>query len=265
MTQSCSQLFITPNSTSTVITMKLNLNLFQADYSKTLPYVQQTGWGGILGDTMVESALNSFRTYNYSALNPIYSQDTKYFWSVVNTTNGIDIKLCRVIKVLGYYFISDWAISYQAYPTKTGLHSDALWYTSYPTSLIWPSDGGEKAPNYVLLGRSSIVDFIPSNGTAVFDVPKLDYEDPYPLPPSPAAIKFMFNENMTREKTTSYANVYMAAVRVDVPLFLVILLAIFVAAAIVALYVRKRPAVRYFDWPLIKLIVGSYLNRHPGT
>lgn len=103
--------------------------------------------------------------------------------------------------------------------------------------------------------------YIPDDGKWVLAVPTLDYGEPYPLPPAPETIKFVFNANMTMQNTTSYAYITKTVVHVDLPLYLVVLLAIFVAVAIIGLYIRKRPSVQYFDCPLLKLIAAPTSTR----
>ncbi|GAB5592599.1 hypothetical protein Unana1_07499 [Umbelopsis nana] len=256
VTNACSELYITPNQTSTVVNIRLNMNIFMSNYSNLSPYLQNTGWGDILGVSTIAGTLGSFRQFpNSTFSNPLI--DTRYLWSVVNTTNGIDIKFCRLVNASSIYNVVDWKISYKAYSLNTGLNSDGLWYSNQEHSFIWPSDTPGKAPNYVLLGKSAIRDYIPYDGLSISVVPALDYGDPYPLPPTPEVIKFMFNANWTIQNTTSYAYVSRPAVRVDLPLYLAVLLAIFMAVAIVGLYLRKRPAVRYFDWPLLKLVAAT--------
>lgn len=54
--------------------------------------------------------------------------------------------------------IVDWKISHQLYSLNTGLNSDSPWYTYVQPNFVWPPDTLGKAPNYILLGKSSIED-----------------------------------------------------------------------------------------------------------
>ncbi|GAB5592601.1 hypothetical protein Unana1_07501 [Umbelopsis nana] len=230
LTDSCSELYITPNRTSTVLKTKLDLNMFQANYKTALSYFQQNGWGDILG----------------AILGIPGSEDTKYLWAITNTTNGMDLKFCKVHQYndtqnVSTFMIVDWKISHQLYSLNTGLNSDSPWYTYVQPNFVWPPDTPGKAPNYIFLGKSSIRGYIPDDGKWVLAVPTLDYGEPYPLPPAPETITFVFNANMTMQNTTSYAYITKTVVRVDLPLYLVVLLAIFVAVAIIGLYIRKSP------------------------
>jgi hypothetical protein len=156
------------------------------------------------------------------------ANDLRFFWSVNYTSDGVTIDLMRGFYKSYYdYNIYDWPIKYSAYALKTSLFSASAWDSSQVPNIIWPSDTPNEAPSYVYLGRASIRDvFLVDTMFNAIIVPNFDYGVPYPLPPSPNVVKFMFNENMTRSKTQSHVVVYTSPIFVDIPVYLMIILAI---------------------------------------
>ncbi|CAO3661967.1 unnamed protein product [Umbelopsis vinacea] len=228
VTDGCSELYITPNSSSVVFDMQLTLNEFTATLSITGDYVASGRWGDMIGRQNVNKVMNSWRPIPVIDVTATaVSTDLRFFWSVNYTSDGITIDLMRLYKMIdNYYNIYDWQIKYSAYALKTTLFSPSFLDSSQVPNIIWPSDTPNEVPSYVYLGRAAIRDFffVDTRCNAI-SVPNFDYGVPYPLPPSPNVVKFMFNENMTRSATQSYGYA-----------------------------IRKTPGVRYYEWPLMKLI-----------
>jgi hypothetical protein len=264
LTDSCSELYISQDSFNLVLNTQLTLNSFQAAKNTTETYLRSGHWAAILGMDNINLVLNSTRTFNSSDLSiPAGStQDTRYFWSTTYNQQGIVFNCLRLTMgdMFGNPFtFYDWQFNFSAYGLDTGLNTDSFYISGEDTTLMWPTDIASKPPYYVFLGKASIRDSLKtaeygSNGTSV---PAFDYGTPYPLPPEPNIIKFMFNENFTWDATHSSATVYVNAIYVDLPVYIIAITAVVLALGILGFIAQKQHSVKYYSWPLVKLIAAS--------